>query len=88
MKIGEHKPIIIIMPDGMKIKGVAVVSGFEERGDKITGVQYTIPNMHFNLEDNKLIKNFDGGIGKVFHGGFGSSTYVVNEPLMNIVEEE
>ena len=87
VEIRKHEPIIITLSNGMKIKGVAVITGYEEHNAIPTGIEYTIPNMHFNLEGNKLVKSFKGGVGTTYHGTIGQCSLVVDDPLMTIVED-
>jgi hypothetical protein len=86
-KIGKHEPILITLTNGMKLKGVVVITGFEEHDKVTTGIEYTIPNMHFNIENGKLVKHLKGGVGTIYHGTMASRSLVVEDPLITMEDD-
>jgi hypothetical protein len=83
-KLGDKENIIIQLQNGMKIKAVAVISELVKHGDNIIGISYTVPNMHFNVQGNKLVKSIDVKEGDTAEGNLFSGEWIVHDPLINL----
>jgi len=81
LKIGTLVPAII-ETEGLRIKATVIVSRMTEHGN----VEYTIPNMHFYIQNGKLTENIKLEIGEHMEGGIYCGQWAINKPLTELAE--
>lgn len=89
---GDQIDIIILFPNGIKVKGIALVSEVNYTKSPLndnkteTGIEYTIPNMHVKFEGTKVVEEFTKVPASTTFFGLASSSWYVDKPLIEVVE--
>ncbi len=82
LKVGTHVPAII-ETEGLRIKAMVVVSGIANSN----AIEYTIPNMHFRVQNGKLVENIKLAIGESENLAMASGSFVVTKPLTELARK-
>lgn len=79
----DRQPIVIELPNGMRVRGVALVTG-RVVGDE-ESYELTVPNSTIRIQHGKLVKHLELKMGQSETLTLASGSARVTEPLTQLV---